>query len=124
MSAARLEGVIQSEIEAAIGAEPDLLLLRNTVGTGKYYDDQGNVRFVTYGLGKGSPDLVGLLRGANGVAVWFCLEVKAAGRYVRFQPTQEPTIEQWRSFGALVYVVTSAQEARAALADARKTVAA
>lgn len=113
-----LESTIQASIEAALGAEPDLLLLRNTVGFLKYVDaSDGHERRLTYGLGTGSPDLVCLLSGR-----WFCLEVK--------RPGEKPTAAQlkchdiWRRFGALVYVVTSAQEARDALADARARLAA
>lgn len=110
----RLEASIQNEIEAALGAEPGLLLLRNAVGTVKYYDENtGELRYVTYGLGKSSPDLVGILDGR-----WFCLEVKAEEGAV--EPDQEKCHAIWRRFGALVYVVRSVGAARAALAEARR----
>lgn len=110
----RLESPIQSEIEAALGAEPDLLLLRNTVGTVRYYDEAtGDRRFVTYGLGVGSPDLVGILSGR-----WFCLEVKAAEG--RVDPEQEKCHRIWIAFGAFVATVRGAVEARAALERARR----
>lgn len=110
------ENALQRAIEAAIGAEPDLLVLRNSVGQARHvHEDSARVFFVPYGLGVGSPDLVCILapRGR-----WFCLEVK--------QPGEEPTDEQrkchavWRRFGAFVAVVTSADEARAALEEARR----
>lgn len=57
-----LEKSIQHDIELALGAEPDLLLLRNSVGEAKYYGNDGKMFVVPYGLGDGSPDIVGLLR--------------------------------------------------------------
>lgn len=112
-AAARLESPIQAEIEAALGAEPDLLLLRNTVGHVKYYDEKtGEPRYVTYGLGKGSPDLVGILGGR-----WFCLEIKVPGEEP--DPHQEKCHATWRAFGAFVMAVHSVGEARSALALAR-----
>ncbi len=117
--AAAREAEVQRDVELAIGAEPDLVLLRNTVGTTREFDDDGNERFITYGLLRGSPDLVGILapRGR-----WFALECK--------RPDENPTTEQrrvhalWRRFGAYVATVHSAAEARAALEEARKEEAA
>lgn len=139
-----LETEIQRRIQVEIGSEPDLLLMRNSVGEAKHADEEtGKVWQFPYGLGVGSPDLVGLLRRklryrADGwpvvtrqsddtvfslsnpviTSTWFCLEVKCPG--------ETPTDEQkkchavWRKFGAFIDVVTSPQEARAALERARK----
>lgn len=121
-AAALSEAEIQRRIEAALGAEPDLLLLKNSVGRANYVSDAGKPYTVPYGLGVGSPDLVGLLMTPAGFAAWFCIEVK--------RPGEQPTPAQlkchaiWRRFGARVAVCTSVEEARAALADARKVVAA
>jgi len=115
-----LEKKIQTDIEIDMGAEPDLLFLRNNVGRAVYTTDAGKPYFVHYGLGVGSPDLVSILRAPDGLGVWFCLEVK--------RPGEEPDDEQkkvheiWRSFGALVYVVHSVAEARTALEIARSRV--
>lgn len=107
------EGALQARIEIALGAESDLILLRNTVGHVKYYDERtGEPRHVTFGLTPGSPDLVGILSGR-----WFCLEVKVPGEDA--DPHQAKLHGIWRRFGALVYVVHSVEEARAALVDAR-----
>lgn len=116
----KLEGIISAECEAEIGAEPDLLLLRNTVGHVKYYGEDGEPRHITYGLGTGSPDIVALLQTRHGFAAWFCLEIKAEEGTV--SETQSTTIPIWIKFGALVYVVRSREEARAALAHARRVV--
>ena len=110
---------MQREVELAIGAEPDVLLLRNQVGLTRELDDDGKERFMRYGLGKGSPDLVAILapRGR-----WLALECK--------RPGENPTPEQrrvhalWRRFGAFVATVHSPEEARAALEQARKEQAA
>jgi hypothetical protein len=116
------EAEIQRQIEEALGAEPDLLLLRNSVGRAEYVSETGQQYTVPYGLGVGSPDLVGMLAvPGRELAAWFCIEVK--------RPAEEPTPHQtkchgiWRRFRALVYVCCSVDEARAALADARARVA-
>lgn len=120
-----LESKIQAEVLDAIGAEPDVLILRNQVGAVKYFDEKtGEPRFVTMGLGTGSPDLVGILRIAHGagfVGIWFALEIKAEKG--RFEKDQLKVHEIWRRFGALVFVVRSADEARQALIVARGMVA-
>jgi hypothetical protein len=109
------ENSIQRDVELAIGAEPDLLILRNNVGQAKHINETtGDIYRMPYGLGVGSPDLVGIL-GPRGR--WFCLELK--------QPGELPTAKQrachaaWRRFGAFVATVTSVEEARAALEQAR-----
>jgi len=113
-----LEAELQRQIEAAIGAEPDLLLMKNSVGNARYTTKDGKAFHVPYGLGTGSPDLVAILAPLGG---WFCLEVKCPG--------EKPTAEQlkmhalWRSFGAYVEVVTSVDEAKAALREARGRIA-
>ncbi|MDB4993660.1 MAG: hypothetical protein JWM74_1092 [Myxococcaceae bacterium] len=124
-----LEKKIQADIEADIGAERDLLLLRNSVGQARYVSDDNKVFYVPYGLGVGSPDLVGMLRMRGTVfvdgltqpfshACWFCLEVKQPGETA--EPAQEKCHAVWRRFGAFIAVVTSVAEARAALERARR----
>jgi hypothetical protein len=129
-----LENEVQRKIEDAIGSEPDLLLLRNSVGRATFTNERtGKSYFVPYGLGEGSPDLVGILRvdvSVGGhwegsrhvehrvpVAMWFCLEVKADEG--ELDPEQVRCHEIWRRFGAFIETVRSADEARAALARAR-----
>lgn len=125
-----LEKTIQSNIEADLGAEPDLLILRNSIGQAEYFNDDGKSYRVPYGLGKGSPDLVGLLRiealPSDGpwaarcvvpTAIWFCLEVKVPGEEATSEQSHVHAI--WRRFGAFVEVVHSVSEARAALERAR-----
>lgn len=117
----RLERSVQADIEAEIGAEPDLLLFKNSVGKAKFFDDDAKEFVVPYGLGVGSPDLVGILRvSISGVTLgrWFCLEVKPPEG--ELEPEQEKTHAIWKSFGAFIETVRSPAEARAALERARK----
>ncbi len=113
-----LESSIQASIELELGAEPDLLLLRNNVGVSIHFREDGSEYRIPYGLGKGSPDLVGLLFRA-GSALWFCLEVKAPGEDATDEQKKCHTI--WRRFGAFISVVESVEQARAALHRARTT---
>jgi hypothetical protein len=117
-----LEAAIQRDIEAALGTEPDLILLRNSVGLARFTSrTSGRCYAVPYGLGSGSPDVVGILR-VRRLGVWFALEVKRPGDDA--EAHQAKCHEQWRQFGALVYVVHSVEEARAALEHARGEAAA
>jgi hypothetical protein len=117
-----LEKKIQADIEAALGSEPDLLLLRNAVGKATYVDGEAREFHVPFGLGVGSPDIVSLLRieiGRVPLAIWFCLEVKAEEGAL--EPEQEKCHAIWRRFGALIYVARTVDEARGWLTDARET---
>lgn len=115
MKRTTLETEIQRRIEAEIGAEPDVLLLRNSVGAARYATDDGKEFVVPYGLGKGSPDLVFILAPTGRMGG---LEVKCPGE----EPTEEQLKchAQWRRFGAFVAVVRSPQDARAALEEVRR----
>ena len=114
-----LESEVQRRILAEIGAEPDFCVFRNHVGVAKFYDDEGKMRVQHFGLLRGSPDLVGMLRVGH-IAAWVALEIKCPGEDA--EPHQAVVHDQWRAFGALVYVVHSPDEARAALDDARRQV--
>lgn len=115
------EAQISHEIKIAIGAQPDLLLLRNTVGQHNVANENSNeIRTLKHGLGVGSPDFVCMLKNSKGLAIWFCLEVKV--------PKKKPNADQikchdiWRKSGALIYSVTSGDEAMRALEHARRLV--
>ena len=105
---------IQRDIQLALGAEPDLLLMRNQCGQATYVTDEGHEFRVPYGLGPGSPDLVGILDGRV-----FALEVKAHDGVV--SPDQKKCHELWRRFGAHVSVVRTVAEAKHALTEARRS---
>jgi hypothetical protein len=117
----KLEREVQHEIMEALGAEPDLILFRNSVGRATVFSsDSGKPQVVTYGLGVGSADLVGILRiEVNGRAFgrWFALELKRPGEKPR--PEQIACHRIWRAQGAFVGVATSVAEARVCLERAR-----
>lgn len=111
----RNEIVIQNTIEAELGALPDLLTLRNSVGKAHYTNEKtGKTYHVPYGLGVGSPDIVFILAP---IGRWLAMEVKDPDGVV--EPHQAESHAVWRRFGALVYVVRSVDDARDALDDAR-----
>jgi len=81
---------------------PDLILFRNNTGVA----DFGAAK-VAYGLGRGSPDLVGCYRGR-----WFCLEVKRPGE--KAQPHQIAWANRLALYGGFCTTVTSVEEAKMA----------
>jgi hypothetical protein len=105
------EADIQRAIRLALGRCPDVGLWRNNVGS--FRDQQG--RYVTFGLCPGSSDLVGILRPSGR---WLALEVKRPGQKPR--PEQEGFLQFIRSMGGFACVVTSPEEALAAVERARK----
>jgi len=117
------ENEIQREILRALGHEQDLLLIRNNVGQAEYVDrTTGRSQPVKYGLGVGSPDLIGFLRvPGRDLAAVIAWEVKRPGEH----PTavQRACHEAWQRMGVRVAVVRSVDDARAALAEARQAVA-
>lgn len=107
------EADIQQAIRLALGLEPDLVLWRNNVG-GTIHE--ASSRVVQYGVGgKGGSDLLGIL-GPNGR--WFALEVKKPGGRVKQEQLDFLAIV--RSMGGFGAVVYSVDDARAALARARR----
>jgi hypothetical protein len=106
------EQAIQQQIRLELGVGP-VRLWRNNVGALR--DERG--RLVTYGLCKGSSDLIGLRQlrieeqhlGLE-LAVFCALEIKAAGG----RPTAEQRhfLEVIRSRGGLAGVARSVEEAR------------
>ena len=109
------ESEVQRAIELALGAEPDLLLMRSANGVARYVDDDGRERFARMGLPNGAPDLVGILAPYGR---WFGLECKAPDG--RLSPDQRRVHELWRRSGAFIAVARSVDDARLALDQARK----
>lgn len=68
----RTETTIQGEIQQAVAAIPDVTITRNTVG--RLQDRNG--AWWSFGLGDGSPDLIGIYTHPRGVALAFGIEVK------------------------------------------------
>jgi hypothetical protein len=120
----RLERDIQAEIRLRLGAEEDLVLWRNAQVYAEIVDQSGT-RPVRGGLGTGSSDLVGVLSARVHLETkpvtfgrFFVLEVKKPGK----KPTDEQRrfLALVRRMGGFAGVVTSADEAHAALVRARK----
>lgn len=101
-------------IRIGLGQEPDFVLWRNQTGQTTEWSPTGT-RWIRYGLGTGSADLVGILA-PHGRLV--CFEVKSAmGRVAK---PQELWAEVVRRHGGFVATVRSVDEARAALERARR----
>lgn len=89
-------------VERALAKLPGVVAWRNSVG----YIAQP--RPLSYGLGKGSADLIGIVT-VGGRGLFLALEVKApAGRIA---PHQQAWLDRVRSMGGIAAVVRSALEA-------------
>ncbi len=100
------ESTIQALIRKAIAKDGRAILTRNHVGFIRDAEGHGH----RFGLGVGSPDLVGMLTPSGRV---FCLEIKQPGKY----PTtfQKAWARACRMRGGFVATVHSVEEAMAAL---------
>lgn len=118
----KLESQIQDEIRLALGKDPDVALFRNNVGVADVYNpSSGMTTKLRFGLCVGSSDLIGIVRvEVRGIETgrFFALEVKT--------PTGSATEEQVRflnlvrKFGGFAAIVTSKEEARAAVERCKK----
>jgi hypothetical protein len=102
------EGQIQDAIRLALAHEPDLVLWRNNVGVAEHRGAR-----VRYGLAVGSADLVGCLAGR-----FVALEVKTATG--RASQEQRQWLTLVRRYGGFSAIVRSVEEAREAIARARR----
>ena len=100
--------ILQS-IRLALGKRPDVLIFRNN--NGKLQDKEG--RWVTFGLGPGSADLIGFVT-VSGIAVFVAIEVKTR--------TGQPTVEQINFINAVLKSGGRAGIARS-VEDAEKIIA-
>lgn len=111
-----LERTIQQDIRIALGLEDDLTLWRNSAGVFDTFDEQtSRGRKVRTGLVVGASDLLGILDPAGR---WFALEVKTDRGRVSVE--QQQFIELVRRRGGFAAVVRSVEEAKQALARARR----
>jgi len=118
MSADISEREIQHAIRLAMGRHPSLRLFRNQVGECDYTDDYGKRRHVSYGLCKGSSDLIGFrtieVPGLVApIAQFVAIELKAERGTLR--PDQRMFIEAVRARGALAGVARSVEDVIALL---------
>ncbi len=103
------EAQLQNRILLRFGAEPGVLLLVNTVKTVPNPFGPGHL---TFGLGEGSPDLVGSVDGR--AAGW---ELKVPGKKPKAH--QDAVHRAWRALGWFVGVVTTEEEFAASLERCR-----
>lgn len=97
------ERFLLAAVKKAINNDGRARVARNTVG----FDED---RAVRYGLGIGSADLVGIVRGSGRV---FALEVKTDRG--RTSPEQDTWLESVRRMGGFAAVVRSEEEAMSAV---------
>jgi len=115
----KTETALTREIMVALNRLPGVHVFRNN--TGALADETGRV--VYYGLGKGSPDLVGWVTGsmvASGMSHWcnvarfLGVEVKMPGK-MRAHPEVLENQDRWRDMieaaGGIYVRVTSVEEA-------------
>ena len=118
------ETILSDAIREALSLEPGLLIWRNSNGV---FRARGFV--VHAGLPKGSADLVGVLgvdvlfpmaigEEERTIGLFVALEVKRPGE--KADPHQLEWLESVRRAGGFACVVTSAEEARAAIKRARE----
>lgn len=116
------EGVIQAEIRLALGLEPDLVLWRNAIVRGEFWDPTtGRSSFARGGLPPGSSDLIGILTvhfGGVAFGRFFALEIKKPGE--KPKPHQALFAENVRRRGGFAGWADSVATAKAALERARK----
>jgi len=107
------ESSIQDEIRFALSQIPGLVLWRNNVGVARHFDTRTHREYSTrYGLAKGSADLVGILNGR-----FIALEIKRPGQ--RPSRDQQLWLDLVRTYGGFAAVVTSVDDAFAAIERAR-----
>lgn len=112
------EAQVQAEVMRECGSHPSVRLFRNTCGACR--TDDG--RFITYGLAKGSADLIGWrsivvtpeMVGKR-IAVMASLECKRPGR-ADVRPEQKNWQRVVTEAGGFAGIVTSKEEAKKVLA--------
>lgn len=108
------EARIQNSCLARYGASPGVLLLVNTVKVLPNPWGPGNL---TFGLGEGSPDVVGSVQMNTGLARACGWEFKRPGE--KPEPHQARLHDAWRALGWFIAVVHSEEEFEASLERAR-----
>lgn len=109
-----LEATVQSQIRCEVNKLGFARLVRNNVGECR--DQHG--QYHVFGLGKGSPDLVGWVQLENGIARVFAIEVKREDGGV-IEPEQRASITAINKRGGAAAVARSAASAVAFAYQAR-----
>ena len=114
---ANAETTLQQQIRLALGTRPDLRLYRNQVGS---LPDPRSGRLVTFGLARGSADLIGWrtvmvtpdMVGTR-LAVFISIEVKTPTGRVR--PEQNAWLEAVQGAGGIAVIARSVPDAELAI---------
>lgn len=114
---ANAETTLQQQIRLALGTHPDARIFRNQVGS---LPDPRTGRLVTFGLARGSADLIGwrtitvtpAMVGTR-LAIFTSIEVKTPTGRVR--PEQQAWLETVQQVGGIAIVARSVSDALAVL---------
>ena len=114
---ANAETILQQRIRLALGTNPDARIFRNQVGS---LPDPRTGRLVTFGLARGSADLIGwrtitvtqAMVGTR-LAVFTSIEVKVPTGRVR--PEQQAWLEAVQGAGGIAIIARSVPDAELAL---------
>lgn len=104
------ETTLQNKIRLALGSRPDVRLFRNHVGVVR--DERGRVH--SFGLRKGSADLIGWVRIGH-LAVFLSIEIKTATGKLR--PEQQQWMNNINESGGIAFVARNETEALKQLND-------
>ncbi len=118
-SMANAETILQQQIRLALGINPDARFFRNQVGS---LPDPRTGRLVTFGLARGSADLIGwrtititpAMVGTR-LAVFTSIEVKTPTGRVR--PEQQAWLEAVHHAGGIAGIARSVTDAQALLSN-------
>ena len=116
---ANAETILQQQIRLAVGINPDTRIFRNQVGS---LPDPRTGRLVTFGLARGSADLIGwrtvtITQAMVGtrIAVFTSIEVKTPTG--RVSPTQQAWLSLVQAAGGLAGIARSVTDAQALLSN-------
>lgn len=116
----RREAPVLRDILRAFDGDPTVRLWRNTTGTTQEWSESSTgaavARYITYGLGPGSPDIVGVLT-VCGLGIMVGIEAKSATG--RVEPEQAAWLAAGASRGIITGVARSVDDARAIIAAGR-----
>jgi len=114
---ANAETILQQQIRLAVGTNPDVRAFRNQVGS---LPDPRTGRLVTFGLARGSADLIGwrtvtITQAMVGtrLAVFTSIEVKTPTGRVR--PEQQAWLQAVQQAGGIAIIARSVPDAELAL---------
>jgi hypothetical protein len=116
---ANAETTLQQQIRLAVGINPDARIFRNQVGS---LPDPRTGRLVTFGLARGSADLIGwrtvtITQAMVGtrLAVFTSIEVKTPTGRIR--PEQQAWLEAVHHAGGIAGIARSVTDAQALLSN-------